>query len=129
MDPSVAPKLALTDAALAKYRATAQRRQTQRLQWQQKRQQQGQQIAQQASKILKREFGVKRVRLFGSLLDSKRVHPESDIDLAVEGLPGKHYLTAVTRMLDLSDFSIDLVQIEHTRPRLKAVIEEQGIEV
>ncbi|MEO0455849.1 MAG: nucleotidyltransferase domain-containing protein [Cyanobacteria bacterium P01_A01_bin.114] len=129
MDNSRPAHLDLTDAALARYRATAQRRRVVRSQQQYQRQQQGQQIAQQAAALLKREFGATRVRLFGSLLDSKRVHPASDIDLAVDGLPDQHYLTAVARLLDLSDFSVDLVQMEHTRPRLKAIIESQGIDL
>lgn len=114
---------------LAQYRATAQRRQTERQQWQQQRQQQGWQVARQAAQVLKQEFGARRVRLFGSLLDWRRVRTESDIDLAVEGLANERYLEAVTRLLDLSDFSVDLVQIESTKPRMTVIVEQQGVEL
>jgi uncharacterized protein len=114
---------------LAQYRETVRRRQAEREQQQQARQQRGWQVAREAAQVLKQEFGARQVWLFGSLLDVQRVRAESDIDLAVEGLPDDRYLQAVVRLLDLSDFSVDLVQIEHARPRIRQVIEQKGVEL
>jgi predicted nucleotidyltransferase len=119
----------LSPTELAQYRATAQRRQAERQHRQYQRQQRGWQVAQSAAQVLKQEFGAQRVRLFGSLLEVSRVRAESDIDLAVEGLSDSRYLEAVARLLDLSDFAVDVVQVEHATPRLCQVIEQQGVEL
>lgn len=117
----------LSPEELAQYRATVRRRQAEREQRQQARQQQGWQVAREAAQLLKQEFGVRQVWLFGSLLDVQRVRAESDIDLAVEGLPDDRYLEAVARLLDLSDFAVDIVQLEHAMPRIREVVQQQGV--
>lgn len=91
------------------------------------RQQQGLQVARQATQLLKQEFGVRRVRLFGSLLEQRRVRTQSDVDLAVEGEDNR-YLEALFRLLALSDFSVDLVQMEYAAPKMCAVIDQKGVE-
>jgi len=119
----------ISPAQLARYRASAQKREQKRTQSHQQRQQQGWRVAHQAAQILKQELGAKRVLLFGSMLHLKRIHNESDLDLAVEGLPDQQYLQAVARLLDLSDLSVDLVQLEHTTPNLRTVIKTEGVEL
>ena len=110
---------------LVKYRSSDRQREQKRRQQQTLRQQSGWRVAEQAAEVLKRE----RVRLFGSLLEVRHVHSQSDVDLAVDGLADSLYLKAVARLLDLSDFSVDLVQMEYARPRLPQVIEEHGVEL
>ncbi|MGA7932397.1 MAG: nucleotidyltransferase domain-containing protein [Kovacikia sp.] len=119
----------LSPEELAQYRETVRRRQAEREQQQQTRQQRGWQVAREAAQVLKQEFGARQVWLFGSMLEVKRVRAESDIDLAVAGLPDDRYLEAVVRLLDLSDFSVDLVQVEHARSRIREVIEQKGVEL
>lgn len=114
---------------LSRYQATAQKHQAQRDQRHLERQQQGWQVAQEAAQILKTEFGVTQVKLFGSMLNVQRIHAESDVDLAVKGLVDHRYLEAVTRLLDLSDLSVDLVQIERAAPKLQAAIHQHGVEL
>ena len=63
------------------------------------------------------------------MLEARRIRSESDIDLAVEGLADDQYLQAVAELLDLSAFSVDLVQMEHASPRLREVIEQKGVEL
>ncbi len=58
------------------------------------RQQQGIEIARQCAKLLKQQFGVSRVVLFGSMLDVESIFEDSDIDLAVWGLPSDLYWQA-----------------------------------
>ncbi|MCM1984761.1 nucleotidyltransferase family protein [Lyngbya confervoides] len=119
----------LSHTELAQYRATAQRRQTAHAQQQVQRQRQGWQVARQAARVLKQEFGVQQVWLFGSMLEARRVRLELDIDLAVAGLADDRYLEAVAQLLDLSAFAVDVVQMEHAKPRLREVIEQQGVEL
>jgi predicted nucleotidyltransferase len=50
--------------------------------------------ARRAAEILRAEFGVQRVILFGSLATGSWFHRRSDIDLAVEGLDATDYWRA-----------------------------------
>ncbi|MEL6602500.1 MAG: nucleotidyltransferase domain-containing protein [Cyanobacteria bacterium J06614_10] len=121
MKPVIAPE------DLERYRLTFRRRQAEREVWQRSRQQQGQQIARQAAQLLKQSFGAQRVWLFGSMLTPERIRAESDIDIAVEGLADERYLEALGQLLDLSDFSVDLVQVEYARERLRSAIARKGV--
>ena len=118
-----------TQAEMDRYIATARQRQRQEQRQKEQRQQQGWQIARQAAVLLKEHFHVQRVWLFGSMVTLHRIHPNSDIDLAVQGLNSEQYLAAVIALLDLSEFSIDLVQIEYAQPSLRETIEQQGLEL
>lgn len=118
-----------TPAEMARYIATARQRQKIEQQQKQHRQEQGRQIARQAAELLKEHFHAQRVWLFGSMLISSRVHLHSDIDLAVKGLDPVRYLDAVIELLDLSEFSVDLVQVEYAQPSLLETIKQQGIEL
>ena len=114
---------------LTRYQASAKQRQAQREQRHLEWQQQGWQVARQATQVLKQEFGASQVKLFGSMLDVRRIHANSDVDLAVEGLADDRYLEAVSRLLDLSDLSVDLVQMEHAAPKIQEAIYQQGVEL
>ena len=118
-----------TKAEMARYIATAQQREQVELQQKKQRYQQGGQIAQQAAALLKERFHARQVWLFGSMLTPHRVHPRSDIDLAVAGLEPTQYLDAVVELLDLSEFSVDLVQVEYAQPSLLDVIKQNGMEL
>jgi predicted nucleotidyltransferase len=85
-------------------------------------------VARRAVEVLKSEFEVERVILFGSLVHEGQFHLRSDIDLAVWG--GKNYFKAVSRLLDLDlEFEFDLLPMEDVRPDLKRIIEKEGIEL
>lgn len=43
-------------------------------------------VSQQGAALLKHDFAVSRVWLFGSALRRDRIHTRSDVDLAVQGL-------------------------------------------
>lgn len=92
------------------------------------RQKQGWEIARKCAIILKEQFGVKRVFLFGSLLDYESMSWHSDIDLAVCGLAKSDFLKAGAALEKGHDFPIDLVEIELAKPHiLKAIL--QGVEL
>ena len=87
-------------------------------------------IADRAALLLKKEFGVKKVVVFGSLLESSLFHLRSDIDLAVWGLTGRKYYRAVgiLQSLDL-DIEIDLVAFEDASKSMQETILQKGEEL
>jgi len=85
-------------------------------------------VAQQATELLKQEFRVEKVVLFGSMRSPDRVHERSDVDLAVWGLNPKHYYRAVGQLQGLHpDLSVDLVEAETASPHMLRQIETTGI--
>jgi predicted nucleotidyltransferase len=87
----------------------ARNREKTRLAQLKERQNQGLEIAKQAAKLLRQEFGATRVILFGSMLNP-HIHQSSDIDLAVWNLPKSDYFQAVCKLQGLSEFAIDLIE-------------------
>jgi predicted nucleotidyltransferase len=69
--------------------------------------------------VLVKEFGVKKVVLFGSALTKGGFRKDSDIDLGVEGLPKESYFEAVARLMMASRFDVDLKPIEDVSDLLK----------
>jgi uncharacterized protein len=112
---------------MQQYILTAKARKQQQLADLEQRRQHGFEVAKTAAQVLKTEFAASRVVLFGSLL-SENFHETSDLDLAVWGLPEKHYFKAVARLLSLIDFEIDLVEVQLASPEILAAI-AQGMEV
>ena len=85
------------------------------------RQQKGWEVAYQAAQLLKKQFAVHKVVLFGSLVKLQRMHSHSDIDLAAWGLAEENYYQAVAQLQDLdSNFSIDLVKLNLLHPHSRA---------
>lgn len=119
-----------TPDALQQYVAHFRQRQERDRQQQQQRYQHGWEQARLAADILKTTYSVQRIFLFGSLLSPEVVHPNSDIDLAVWGLPLEHYSNAVgTLLLTVKEFSVDVVCLETAQPSLKQSILQAGVEL
>ena len=118
----------ITPEQMEKYRASARAREaTLKIEFEARRQR-AWEVARQAALILKDEFGVSRVVVFGSLLHTERFHWRSDIDLAVWDI--QHYFRAVARLMDLDpEIEFDLVPFEDARPGILAVIQEEGIDL
>ena len=120
----------MTSNQILAYREAATKKQEQLWHELALRQQKGWQVAYQAAQLLKKQFAVHKVVLFGSLLDVQRMHFHSDIDLAAWGLAEDRYYQAVAQLQDLDpNFSIDLVQIESASPVLQSAILTTGIEL
>jgi len=83
-----------------------------------------------AAAALKSRFAVRRVVIFGSLAHAAWLVPNSDVDLAVEGLAPKDYWQA-WRMVEemISDRPVDLVEIEAVGESLRQAIERDGIDL
>ncbi len=76
---------------------------------------------------LAERYGVRRVWVFGSLVEGG-FHERSDIDLAAEGLPRGAALFRAAAELDelAAPFNVDLVPLEEARPALRERITTRG---
>ena len=87
-------------------------------------------VAQSAARLLREQFGARRVVVFGSLTRREWFTPWSDIDLAAWGIPAQSFYRAVAKVTGLSsEFKIDLVDPESCRPALRRIIDREGIEL
>ncbi len=85
---------------------------------------------QEAAIELKARFSVRRVVLFGSLAHSAWFVPDSDVDLAVEGLDSGSYWKAWGLVEDIiGTHPVDLIDIETAGKSLQQVIERHGVEL
>jgi predicted nucleotidyltransferase len=86
-------------------------------------------IAQKCAQLLKEQFKVNNVYIFGSVAGDGLWHKWSDIDIAVEGLPSQDYfkaLNAVDKILP-AGLELDLVTLEDATERLKERIKSEDI--
>jgi predicted nucleotidyltransferase len=73
---------------------------------------------------LLKQLGAREVYVFGSF--ARGTHgPDSDLDLAVRGLPAQNYFSAVGRLLDELDVGFDLIDLEHP-PTFMRIVEAWG---
>lgn len=73
------------------------------------------------------EHSPKRVWQWGSLLDRKRFSDNSDLVIAIEGLESATELfQIVARAEELTDFPIDIVEMEKIAPEYRALIMRKG---
>ena len=77
-------------------------------------------------RILSDNYGAERVILFGSLA-KEEFRVNSDIDLAVSGMPAENYFKALGHLLMESPYACDLVTIEDASDLLRQRIEEDGV--
>lgn len=83
--------------------------------------------AEQIAMALRKEFPGVEVVLFGSLATGQ-FELDSDIDLAVKGLPEEHYLKAYGIAESIADpIKVDIVQLEFPRESLRSNIERDGV--
>jgi predicted nucleotidyltransferase len=83
-----------------------------------------------AAALLRSRFGAQRVVLFGSLAHAAWYSPESDVDLAVEGIAGADFWKAwaeVERVI--GGRRIDLVDLATASDSLHQAIARHGIEL
>ncbi len=87
-------------------------------------------VARQIASFLREHYRPARIRVFGSLLSPELFHAQSDIDLAVEGIPWPAYLRAwndVERHFD--EFKVDLIDLAMVSDGLRQRIDEQGVDL
>ena len=81
--------------------------------------------ARRAAVVLRREFDVEAVWLFGSLLSGPR-HDDFDVDMAVRGLRPNRYYAALARVSDIVGGPVDLVPLESCHQGLRHRVETTG---
>lgn len=93
--------------------------------------QRGWSVIRQGAALLRSEFGVVRVAVFGSMLDAARVTERSDVDLAVWGLSDGAYWAALGQLLAIDPaISVDLVQADRAgRAPMLAAIDREAIDL
>lgn len=83
-----------------------------------------------AAAALKSRFGVRRVVLFGSLAHACWFVPDSDVDLAVEGLAADDYWGAWGLAEEIiGDRTVDLIELERAGPALRRAIARHGVDL
>jgi predicted nucleotidyltransferase len=68
-----------------------------------------------AAADLLRSLGATEVFIFGSAIRGE-LRPDSDVDLAVIGLPAQAYFSAISKASDLLGRPVDLVDLEDSTP-------------
>ena len=71
--------------------------------------------------------GARQVWLFGSVAMGRRQDARSDLNLAVEGLPGAVFYRMVSELDQLLGCPVDLVEVETASPNLLAIIRQHWI--
>ncbi len=120
----------LSPEEVAAYREAWRKREAARREILRRRAERAWAVARNAARLLKEEFGARRVVLFGSLARGE-FDERSDVDLAAEGLggmAGRSFCRAAGRLQALDPgFSVDLVEMGEVAPSLKEAIEREGI--
>lgn len=79
---------------------------------------------------LKTRLGAHRVILFGSLANQDWFTPDSDVDLAVEGLAVEDFWKAWQLAEELiGDRPVDLIEIETAKESFRQAIQRYGLEL
>lgn len=73
------------------------------------------------------KYNPTRIYQWGSLLDREHFAEISDIDIALEGITSAEQLFEIYgAIMNMTDFSIDLVQIEKIAPEFAEIIKKKG---
>lgn len=119
---------ALTRQEIAEYRNTARKRKEEDIIRQEQRRERAIQVAKLSAKILKEQFAVTQVILFGSLARGDLFHAHSDVDLLVSGLEERALYRAVGVLLRLDpEIQIDVVRFEDASEVLRTTVEQEGV--
>jgi predicted nucleotidyltransferase len=120
--------LELSPEKINRYRATAVKRQEEMEAQVGQRRQKAWQLAQQAAQLLRDQFGVSRVVVFGSLVRDYGFTQWSDVDIAAWGISPTDTFRAIGAVMDLdAEIVVNLVDVNTARPTLLATIERDGI--
>lgn len=79
------------------------------------------------AEVLRQAFGASRVIAFGSLIEKGMFHERSDIDLAVQGISPERFFRAVAAALGVSEFSVDLIDLDICPAAVRDEILRKGV--
>jgi hypothetical protein len=121
---------ALTPEQIEVYAATLRTRTAEAARRRRERREQAWVLSRQAAQVLRSQFGITGVWVFGSLVEGDHFAERSDIDMAAKGLTPASHLEALGRLLRLSpDFEFDLVDLDHCPEGVRRAVEESGVEL
>jgi predicted nucleotidyltransferase len=78
-------------------------------------------VFQEAAKLL-RSFGASEVFVFGSAVNGE-LRSDSDIDMAVSGLPAQVYFSAISKASDVFGRPVDLVDLDDDTPLVRHLLD------
>ena len=120
----------LTPEQIEAYAATLRARTAEAEQRRHERREQAWTVARQAAQVLRAQFGVTGVWVFGSLVEDDHFTERSDIDMAATGLTPAVHVEALGRLLWLSpDFEFDLVDLDRCPEGLRRTVEHGRVEL
>lgn len=74
------------------------------------------------------QYNPKTIYQWGSVLKSNAFSSISDIDIAVEGLnSAENFFALVNKADEMTQFPVDIVEIEHVVPEYLALIKKYGV--
>ncbi|MFW6388093.1 MAG: nucleotidyltransferase family protein [bacterium] len=76
---------------------------------------------------LKRTYGARVIGIGSAFARDRTFRSDSDIDLVVEGIPAEQFFAASARAADLTSFSLDLIPLESSTPRLRETMDTEGV--
>ncbi|ASC73608.1 hypothetical protein XM38_045790 [Halomicronema hongdechloris C2206] len=79
---------------------------------------------------LREDFGAQQIKVFGSAINAAYFSAESDIDLAVWGIPSARYFAAALAVDEFNpEFKVDLIDPTRCHIKLRERINNEGIDV
>jgi uncharacterized protein len=118
----------MTPEAAAAYRAAARRRQDAERRALAARERRAWELAREAAAALRRQFGVGRVVVFGSLVHPGCFTPWSDVDVAAWGLRPDDTFRAIGVIMDLDrEIAVNLVDVGACSLAVLQSIERDGV--
>jgi predicted nucleotidyltransferase len=116
-----------TQEQMARYRATARRQEQAARDALVRREEQAWGLARQAAALLRAEFHVETIVVFGSLVHPGFFTRWSDVDLAARGLDPRDTLRVMEMVRDLSaEIPVNLVDLGAASDSLRRVVEREG---
>ena len=120
----------LTPEQIEVYAATLRARSAETARRRRERREKAWTVARQAAQVLRSQFGVTSVWVFGSLAEGDHFTEQSDIDMAATGFTPAVHVEALGRLLRLSaDFEFDLVDLDHCPHGLRRAVEQSGVDL
>ena len=124
------PTIGLTPEKISLYRTAGERRHRQEQAEIAQRREQAWAAARLAAQLLKKQFHVSKVVLFGSLARNFDFTRWSDVDIAAWDIAPEDTFRAIGAVMDLdTDVTVNLVDVSTVRPSLLDAIKEDGIEL
>jgi len=125
-----AKRLPISPEKIAVFRQTAQRMREQETREIERRKEIAWAAARRAAALLKEQFQVTRVVVFGSLVHEGCFTRWSDVDIAAWGIAPEHTFRAIGAVMDMeSPLDVNLVDVNTCRPSILEMIVEEGIEL